>query len=78
MSILINRLTENFAAEIKGINLSEKISQSDFSDIKSAFERYSILVFPNQPLTDEQQVVFSQRFGDLENTINAFSKVSFS
>ena len=71
MSIKIKRLTEDFAAEINDVNLCEKISVRDFSDIKTAFEEYSILVFPNQPLTDEQQVAFSQRFGDLENTINS-------
>ena len=65
MSIRVKLLTGNFAAEINGVNLYEKISERDFSDIKTAFEEYSILVFRDQPLTDEQQVVFSQRFGDL-------------
>ena len=71
MSIRVKLLTGNFAAEINGVNLYEKISERDFSDIKTAFEEYSILVFRDQPLTDEQQVVFSKRFGDLENTINS-------
>jgi alpha-ketoglutarate-dependent 2,4-dichlorophenoxyacetate dioxygenase len=31
--------------------------------------KYGVLVFPNQPLTDEQQVVFSRNFGELEVTL---------
>ena len=38
MSIKIKRLTENFAAEINDVNLCEKISTRDFSDIKTALE----------------------------------------
>ena len=34
-----------------------------------AFNEHSILVFRNQPLTDEQQVKFSEQFGILEKTI---------
>ena len=78
MSIRVKRLTGNFAAEINGVNLCEKISEHDFSDIKTAFDEYSILVFPDQPLTDEQQVVFSQRFGDLENTVEAKKSTFFT
>ena len=40
MSIKIKRLTEDFAAEINDVNLCEKISVRDFSDIKTAFAEY--------------------------------------
>ena len=36
--------------------------------MRDAFERYSVLVFPGQKITDEQQVRFSERFGPLEAT----------
>ena len=71
MTILVNRLTDNFAAEIRGVDLSQKIPSGDFADIKTAFEQHSILVFPDQPLTDQQQIIFSERFGELEKTINS-------
>ena len=70
MAILVNRLTDNFAAEIRGVDLSQKIPSGDFADVKTAFEQHSILVFPDQPLTDQQQIIFSERFGELEKTIN--------
>ena len=71
MAILVNRLTDNFAAEIRGVDLSQEIPSGDFADIKTAFEQHSILVFPDQPLTDQQQIIFSERFGELEKTINS-------
>ena len=71
MTILVNRLTDNFAAEIRDVDLSQKIPSGDFADIKTAFEQHSILVFPDQPLTDQQQIIFSERFGELEKTINS-------
>ena len=36
--------------------------------VRAAFERYSVLVFPGQTITDGQQVRFSGRFGPLEAT----------
>ena len=71
MAILVNRLTDNFAAEIRCVDLSREIQSDDFADIKTAFEQHSILVFPDQPLTDQQQIIFSERFGELEKTINS-------
>ena len=37
-----------------------------FAEIEAAFNRRGILVFPEQPLTDEQQLAFSRLLGPLE------------
>lgn len=37
-----------------------------FAEIDAAFNRHGILVFPEQPMTDEQQLAFSRLFGPLE------------
>jgi alpha-ketoglutarate-dependent 2,4-dichlorophenoxyacetate dioxygenase len=37
-----------------------------FAEIDAAFNRYGILVFSAQPVTDEQQLAFSRLFGPLE------------
>src|SRR5262249_16913124 len=37
-------------------------------------QEYSVLVFPDQRLTDEQQMAFSRRFGPLELTINSIGQ----
>ncbi len=45
-----------------------------FQRIFDAFQEYSVLVFQDQRLTDEQQMTFSRRFGPLETTINSIGQ----
>jgi alpha-ketoglutarate-dependent 2,4-dichlorophenoxyacetate dioxygenase len=37
-----------------------------FAEIEAAFHHYGILIFPEQPVSDEQQLAFSRLFGPLE------------
>lgn len=57
-----------FAAEVIGLDLNTELDGTSFAKIHSAFEQYAVLVFRNQQITDEQQVAFSERFGELETT----------
>ena len=66
--IAANRLHPLFAAEITDLAVSEPIPDAVFSDIEAAFRRHSVLVFRDQPITDDQQIAFSERFGALETT----------
>ncbi|MCV7225264.1 TauD/TfdA dioxygenase family protein [Mycolicibacterium komossense] len=70
MAILIEVNSDSFVAEVTNIDLRVPLSESEFSDIHSAFNRYAILVFRGQPLTDEQQLAFSRWFGPLEAAPN--------
>ena len=56
-----------FAAEVSGIDISSPVSPADVAAIEAAMDRYAVLVFRDQKLTDEQQMVFSRNFGALEN-----------
>ena len=62
----VRPLHPDFVAEIRGVDLSRSLDPAVFAGIEAAFERYAVLVFPGQPLTDEQQVAFSRGFGPLE------------
>jgi alpha-ketoglutarate-dependent 2,4-dichlorophenoxyacetate dioxygenase len=63
------RLHEDFAAEIRGINLIDVVTdQSVYEAVRSAFELYSVLVFRSQIISDEVQALFSRAFGPLEIT----------
>ena len=64
-------VTENFAAEIGDIDLSVPLSGEDRAEIESAFNRYSVLVFPDQKLSTDQHLDFARNFGALETTIHA-------
>jgi alpha-ketoglutarate-dependent 2,4-dichlorophenoxyacetate dioxygenase len=59
-----------FVAEVTGVDLSRPLPDDVFAEIDAAFIRHAILVFPDQPLTDEQQIEFSKRFGPLETAPN--------
>jgi len=55
-----------FAAEVTGIDLTRPISPDDTAAIEAAMDEYAVLVFPDQPLTDQQQIDFTRNFGELE------------
>ena len=42
------------------------LSKEEFAEVHAAFLKYGFLVFPNQHLTEEENVAFGERFGELE------------
>lgn len=69
MSISVTPLSPGFGARVTGVRLADGIDDATFAEIRAAFDAYSVLIFPDQPLTDEQQVAFSSRFGPLESSV---------
>jgi alpha-ketoglutarate-dependent 2,4-dichlorophenoxyacetate dioxygenase len=63
-----------FGAEVSGVDLTRPLDGATFAAIAAAFDEYSVLVFRGQPLTDEQQMAFSERFGPLETTVRTLGK----
>jgi alpha-ketoglutarate-dependent 2,4-dichlorophenoxyacetate dioxygenase len=61
-------------ARVEGVDLRGPVDEPTFRTIFDAFQEYSVLVFHDQRLTDEQQMAFSQRFGALETTIRAIGR----
>jgi len=68
MTIKITRLTPAFAARIDGADITKPVDDATWAEIRAAFEEHSVLLFRGQPLDDEKQIAFSQRFGSLEVT----------
>ena len=56
-----------FAAEVTGIDLTRPIGPDDIAAIEAGMDEYAVLVFPDQKLTDQQQLNFTRNFGDLES-----------
>ena len=69
MALRIEPLTEFFGATVSGFDACEPLSMETQAEISAAFEDFSVLVFHDQPLTDEQQIIFSEYFGPLEETL---------
>jgi alpha-ketoglutarate-dependent 2,4-dichlorophenoxyacetate dioxygenase len=66
MAIRLTPLHPTLGAEMRGVDLTRQVPIEVFAEIEAAFNRYGILVFPGQPVTDEQQLAFSGLFGQLE------------
>jgi alpha-ketoglutarate-dependent 2,4-dichlorophenoxyacetate dioxygenase len=66
MSIECRQLQPLFAAEVDGIDLSRPIDAATVRAIWDAIDRFAVLVFHDQRLTDAQLHDFAARFGELE------------
>ena len=69
MGILVASDHGDFVARVSGLDLSKPLDDGDFGQVRDAFHRYAVLVFPEQRISDDQQIAFSERFGPLEVSI---------
>ena len=67
MALTISGLHPLFAGEVKGVDLARPISRDEAATIEAGMDRYGVLVFRRQVLSDEQQIAFTRNFGELEN-----------
>ncbi len=66
MSVTISPITADFVAEVFDVDLTRPIPDADFAAIADAFWKYSVLIFPQQDITQAQQLAFAERFGPIE------------
>ena len=66
MPIDVKPLSRNFAARITGVDLTRSIPADVLTEVEAAINQYGVLVFPDQAITDEQQIAFSRLLGPLE------------
>ena len=73
-TLQMHRLHPAFGVELSGVDLHLPLDSGTWAHIWEAFNEHSLLVFHGQPLTDDEQMRFSLRFGPLETTIKTFGK----
>ena len=66
LGISVKPVHPHVGAEIVGIDLRRPVPPETFAEVEAAFIKHAVLIFPAQPLTDEQQIAFSRLFGPLE------------
>ncbi len=66
MSLQLKPLHHWFAAQASGLDLTQPPSDADLRAINAAMNRYAVLVFRGQPLTAQQQIAFTSKFGPLD------------
>ena len=66
MGLVVRPLHGALGAEVSGIALRNPLTREEQDEIAGAWERFGVLVFPGQVLSDEEHVAFSRQFGNLE------------
>jgi alpha-ketoglutarate-dependent 2,4-dichlorophenoxyacetate dioxygenase len=68
MAVSVRQIHPVFAGEVSGVNLRRPLSAHEVAAIEAGMDRYAILVFHDQDITDEQQIAFTRNFGEIENS----------
>ena len=74
MAFSVNPVDATFGAVVTDINL-KRLSDKEFSDLYEKWLQYSLLIFPAQHLSKQEQVKFARRFGDMEFDLAPISNV---
>ena len=67
MAIAIRQLQKHFVGEVSGLDLRQPLTEEEAREIEAAMDKYAVLVFRGQDITDEQQMAFALNFGEREN-----------
>jgi len=67
MPVAINQLHPAFAGEVSGIDCTKPLAPDEVAAIEAGMDRYAVLVFRDQDLSDDQQIAFTRHFGELES-----------
>ena len=73
-SFTVEPLEATFGALVRGLNLAQ-LDAGTFARLYDTWLEYALLVFPEQHLSNEQQITFAKRFGELEFDLAPISNV---
>jgi len=68
MAVSIRQLHPVFVGEVSGVDLRQALTRDEAAAIDAGMDRYAVLAFHGQEITDEQQIAFSRNFGEIENS----------
>jgi alpha-ketoglutarate-dependent 2,4-dichlorophenoxyacetate dioxygenase len=67
MSVSISPLHPIFVGEVSGVDITKPLTRDDVAALEAGMDKYAVLVFHGQNISDDQQMAFSQNFGALED-----------
>ncbi|WP_454621436.1 TauD/TfdA dioxygenase family protein [Bradyrhizobium cenepequi] len=67
MVIAIRQLHPHFVGEVTGLDLRKPLTRQEAIEVEAAMDKYAVLVFHDQDISDEQQLAFALNFGEREN-----------
>ena len=66
MALRLEPLHPLFAARASGVELARPLDPATVTEIDAAMDRYALLVFHDQPLSQAEQVALARQFGPLD------------
>ena len=69
VTVSIRQLHPHFVGEVEGIDLRQPLATADGDAINEGMDRYAVLIFHDQNITDEQQLAFTRNFGEIERAV---------
>jgi taurine dioxygenase len=71
MPITVHPTTSAAGAEIKGVDLSQPLDEAQFAAIQATLDTHGVIVLRGQSLKPDQQVAFTEWFGEPDVNFNA-------
>jgi alpha-ketoglutarate-dependent 2,4-dichlorophenoxyacetate dioxygenase len=68
LGLSIRQLGQMFAGEATGVDCRKPLTPDEVAAIHAGMSQYAVLVFRDQKLSDEEQLRFTLRFGELETS----------
>jgi alpha-ketoglutarate-dependent 2,4-dichlorophenoxyacetate dioxygenase len=66
MPVSIRPLHPVFVGEVAGVDCRRSLNADQVAAIEAGMDRYAVLVFRDQRVTDDEQLAFTRHFGELE------------
>lgn len=66
MAITVTPRHPALGAEVRGIDMRKPMDPSTAKAVRDAWTKHLVLVFPDQPVTDQEHVAFTRHFGEAE------------
>ena len=67
MPIAFRQIHSVFVGEVSGVDLARPLTPDDAATLDAGINKYAVLVFRDQDLSDEQQMAFTRNFGIIED-----------
>jgi len=67
MAIAIRQRHKHFVGEVSGLDLRKPLTTDEAAEIEAGMDKYAVLIFHGQDITDDQQMAFALNFGEREN-----------
>ena len=78
MSLRFTPLHPSFMAEVSGVDLRRVFDEPTLAALRDGMDRYGVLVFRRQPLTDAEQLDFARRWDGTLHTKTGISALTAS